>query len=111
MKTTKKIILETQEDLINLPVEVIKNTKIYNYSGKYYDELYKRALDIEAGKEVKKPIRKIEEPKVKKIEEPKIKKIEEPKIKKEETTIKIKEPKMKKKEESKKKKRRTNNKK
>ena len=102
MKTTKKIILDTQEDLINLPVEVIKNTKIYNYSGKYYDELYKRALDIEAGKEVKKPIRKIEEPKAKKKEatikneEPKIK-IEEPKIKKEETTIKIKEPKMKKK--------------
>ena len=57
MKTTKKIILDTQEDLINLPVEVIKNTKIYNYSGKYYDELYKRALDIEAGKEVKKPIK------------------------------------------------------
>ena len=110
MKTTKKIILDTQEDLINLPVDVIKNTKIYNYSGKYYDELYKRALDIEAGKEVKKPIRKIEEPKIKKEEsktkkkeepkikkeEPKIKKKEEPKIKKEEPKIKKEEPKIKK---------------
>ena len=118
MKTTKKIILDTQEDLINLPVDVIKNTKIYNYSGKYYDELYKRALDIEAGKEVKKPIRKIEEQKIKKEEskkkkkeesktkkkeepkikkeEPKIKKKEEPKIKKEEPKIKKEEPKIKK---------------
>ncbi len=98
MKTTKKIILETQVDLINPPVEAIKDTKIYNYSGKYYDELYKRALDIEAGKEVKKPIRKIEEPKVKKKEETKVKKIEEPKVKKEELKIKKEEPKIKKEE-------------
>ena len=72
--SSQKIILDTQEDLYNLPVEVIKNTKIYNYSGKYYDELYKRALDIEAGKEVKKPIRKKSEPKKEEIKKPEIKK-------------------------------------
>ena len=49
---SQKIIIDAKEDLENLSFDVIKNTKIYNYSGKYYDELYKRALDIEAGKEV-----------------------------------------------------------
>ena len=93
--SSQKIILDTQEDLYNLPVEVIKNTKIYNYSGKYYDELYKRALDIEAGKEVKKPIRKKSEPKnnqEQKKPEVKKKEIKNPEPKKEE----VKKPEIKK---------------
>ena len=92
---SQKIIIDTKEDLENLSFDVIKNTKIYNYSGKYYDELYKRALDIEAGKEVKKPIRKISESqknqeskkpenKILEIKKPEIKKpeIKKPEIKK-----------------------------
>jgi len=42
-----KIVLETSADLYKLPLSMIKNTKIYNYEGKYYDSLYEEALKIE----------------------------------------------------------------
>ncbi len=92
---SQKIRIDTKEDLENLSLNVIKNTKIYNYSGKYYDELYKRALDIEAGKEFKKPIRKISEPqKNQEIKKPENKILE---IKKPETkNPEIKKPEIKK---------------
>ena len=35
----KKIIIDNSADLYLLPVQAIKNTKIYNFSGKYFDEI------------------------------------------------------------------------
>jgi hypothetical protein len=43
----KKVIIETSSDLYKLPLDVIKNTKLYNFKGNYYDELYEEALKIE----------------------------------------------------------------
>ena len=43
----KKIIIDNSADLYLLPVQAIKNTKIYNFSGKYFDEIYEEALKIE----------------------------------------------------------------
>ena len=37
-----------------MPVQAIKNTKIYNFSGKYFDEIYEEALKIERSNGVKK---------------------------------------------------------
>ena len=48
-KAEKKIILETSADLYKLPVNIIKTAKIYNYQGKYFEKLYKEALEIESG--------------------------------------------------------------
>ena len=42
-----KIILETSADLYKLPISTIKNTKLYDYSGKYFEELYKELLKAE----------------------------------------------------------------
>ena len=43
----KKVIIEKSSDLYKLPLDVIKNTKLYNFKGNYYDELYEEALKIE----------------------------------------------------------------
>ena len=43
----KKVIIETSSDLYKLPLDVIKNTKIYNFKGNYFEELYEEALKIE----------------------------------------------------------------
>ena len=43
----KKILIETSSDLYKLPLDVIKNTKIYNFKGNYFEELYEEALKIE----------------------------------------------------------------
>ena len=43
----KKILIETSSDLYKLPLDIIKNTKIYNFKGNYFDELYEEALKIE----------------------------------------------------------------
>jgi hypothetical protein len=64
----KKVILETSADLYRLPLDVIKNTKLYNFDGKYYKKLYEEALKIErsgeglegVAKVQKKPINGIE---------------------------------------------------
>ena len=48
-KAEKKIILETSADLYKLPVNIIKTAKIYNYQEKYFEKLYKEALEIESG--------------------------------------------------------------
>ena len=50
----KKIIIDNSADLFLLPVQAIKNTKIYNFSGKYFDEIYEEALKIERSNGVKK---------------------------------------------------------
>ena len=52
----KKIIINNSLDLYKLPVSAIKNTKIYNFSGKYFDEIYEEALKIERNNGVEKNI-------------------------------------------------------
>ena len=47
MDTDNKIILENSTDLYKLSLNVLKNTKIYNYKGKYFDKIYEEALKIE----------------------------------------------------------------
>lgn len=43
----EKIELNTCFDLYKLPINVLKNTKIYNFKGKYFDKIYEEALKIE----------------------------------------------------------------
>ena len=43
----EKVVIENSADLYNLPFSKIKNTKLYNFSGKYYDKIYEEALKIE----------------------------------------------------------------
>ena len=43
----KKVVIDNSADLYKLPVSAIKNTKIYNFSGKYFNEIYEEALKIE----------------------------------------------------------------
>jgi len=43
----KKIILETSSDLYKLPYNVIKKTKLYDYSGKYFEQMFKELLKAE----------------------------------------------------------------
>ena len=52
----KKIIIENSSDLFKLPVSAIKNTKIYNFSGKYFNEIYEEALKIERNNGVEKMV-------------------------------------------------------
>ena len=47
MDGENKIILENSTDLYKLPISVLKNTKIYNFKGKYFDKIYEEALKIE----------------------------------------------------------------
>lgn len=42
-----KVIIETSADLYKLPISVIKNTKIYDFGGKYFNQIYEEALKIE----------------------------------------------------------------
>ena len=50
----KKVIINNSADLYKLPVSTIKNTKIYNFSGKYFNEIYEEALKIERSSGVEK---------------------------------------------------------
>ena len=43
----EKVIIETSADLYKLPISTIKNTKVYNFKGKYFDQIYEEALKIE----------------------------------------------------------------
>ena len=43
----KKIVLETSADLYKLPLSVLKNTKLYDYSGKYFEQIFKELLKAE----------------------------------------------------------------
>ena len=49
----KKIIINNSADLYKLPVNVIKNSKIYDFSGDYFNEIYEEALKIERNNGVK----------------------------------------------------------
>ena len=52
----KKIIINDTSDLYKMPIETLKNTKIYNFTGKYFDEIYEEALKIERSNEIKRAI-------------------------------------------------------
>ena len=43
----EKVRIESSGDLYKLPINVIKNTKLYNFEGKYFDKIYEEALKIE----------------------------------------------------------------
>lgn len=47
LKNEQKIELNTCFDLYRTPIYVLKTTKIYNFKGKYFDQLYEEALRIE----------------------------------------------------------------
>jgi hypothetical protein len=41
-----KIILNKKTDLLKLSISQIMNTKLYNFKGPYYNQLYEEALKI-----------------------------------------------------------------
>jgi hypothetical protein len=43
----EKVRIENAADLFKLPINLIKNTKIYNFHGKYFDKIYEEAMKIE----------------------------------------------------------------
>ena len=47
MMKEEKVRIENSADLYKLPIHVIKNTKLYNFQGKYFDKIYEEALKIE----------------------------------------------------------------
>ena len=44
---TNKVKINTESDLYNLPLNIIQNTKIYNFYGNYFDKIYNKAIEIE----------------------------------------------------------------
>ena len=50
----QKVVINNSADLFKLPVSTIKNTKIYNFSGKYFNEIYEEALKIERNNGIEK---------------------------------------------------------
>ena len=51
----KMINIETIADLHKIPFNVLKSSKISNFKGKYYDQLYKEALSLEEEEANNKP--------------------------------------------------------
>lgn len=49
MKNDKKIIINTENDLLKYNISDYTNTKLFNFEGEYYKKLYKEAIDIENG--------------------------------------------------------------
>jgi len=49
MKTVNEntIVINNSYDLYSLSYSDIKNTKLYNFAGDYYNQIYKEALEIE----------------------------------------------------------------
>ena len=52
-KNSKKIVINTKEDLNKLSFSVLKNTKIFDFEGDYFNYIYERALGIEKNPEQK----------------------------------------------------------
>ena len=50
-----KIQIENAADLYKLPISILKNAKIFNFSGKLYDKIYNEALEMEKVIVSKKP--------------------------------------------------------
>ena len=49
IKVDKKVTIETLSDFLKIPFSKIKSTKLSNFNGKFFDELYQNALKIERG--------------------------------------------------------------
>ena len=49
-----KIIIETSADLYKLPRSVLKSTKLYNFSGKYFEQMYEELLKAENSGDIQK---------------------------------------------------------
>ena len=47
---SKKVILNTPDDVLKIPIDQLKNLNIYNLSGEFYQKIYDEAVDIEKGK-------------------------------------------------------------
>ena len=58
IKKNKKITIETLSDFLKIPFSKIKSTKLSNFNGKFFDELYQNALRIERGEVNHKEIEK-----------------------------------------------------
>ena len=54
----KKITIETLSDFLKIPFSKLKSTKLSNFNGKFFDELYQNALRIERGEVNHKEIEK-----------------------------------------------------
>ena len=54
-KKEEKVIINNSADLYKIPISILRNTKVYNFQGKYYDKIYKDAIDIENKIFIKKP--------------------------------------------------------
>ena len=52
-KTSNKIILNKKEDLNKISFTELKNAKIFDFSGDYFNYIYQRALEIEKNPEEK----------------------------------------------------------
>ena len=61
---TNKVKINTESDLYDLPLNIIQNTKIYNFYGKYFDKIYNKAIEIEKKGKISTP----SPPPVKKLE-------------------------------------------
>ena len=44
-----KVVIENLTDLLKIPFSKLNNTKLSNFSGKYYEEIYQEALKVERG--------------------------------------------------------------
>ena len=58
IKVDKKVTIETLSDFLKIPFSKIKSTKLSNFNGKFFDELYQNALKIERGEVNHKEIEK-----------------------------------------------------
>ena len=54
-KKEEKVIINNSADLYKIPISILRNTKVYNFQGKYYEKIYKDAIDIENKIFIKKP--------------------------------------------------------
>lgn len=52
-KNSKKVVLNTKDDLNKLSFSVLKNTKIFDFEGDYFNYIYNRALGFEKNQEEK----------------------------------------------------------
>ena len=55
-----KIIIDNVTDLLKTPFSKLNNTKLSNFSGKYYEEIYQEALRVERG-EINQQLQKIQQ--------------------------------------------------
>ena len=59
-----KVVIESLSDFLKIPYSKLKSTKLSNFNGKFFEELYQNALKIESGeiKQIPKQISKIDTP-------------------------------------------------